>query len=122
MTPSRAESERERREQAELAQRVQRRLDQIEDLIARLGPAAPGGHAFLVGRTTTVGTYPTLPGSYFAVQVTRVGGAEVAGGVASTTDVGGVEMVANVGKGLPPPGSLVEFRRTGGRWVMQWDG
>lgn len=122
MTPSRAESERERREQAELAQRVQRRLDQVEELIARLGQGAPGGHAFMVGRTTTVGAYPTSPLAYFAVQVTRVGNPEVEGGTPSFTDAGSVEMVANVGKGLPPPASRVECRRTGGRWVMQWDG
>ena len=83
-------------------------------------PPSPGDRSWLL-KTTTVTTYPTSGGVYYAVQRVIPGGAETEGGAASLSTLSPVFYAYNAGTGVPGSGTYVIGDLIGGRWVFFWD-
>jgi hypothetical protein len=73
--------------------------------------------------TTTVTTYPSSAGSFFACNPTEINGAETEGGAASyVADTTSVVYALNIGSQVPPDGTRVVGHAAGGRYVFRYDG
>ena len=73
--------------------------------------------------TTTVTSYPTSAGAFYASNPTEINGAETEGGAASyVADTAIVVMTLNVGTQVPPNGTRVVAHGVGGRLVFRYDG
>lgn len=88
------------------------RLTDLSDRIEVLESAArgmlPGAGAWAC-KTVSLGHYPSsgAVGRVFAVEALEVTGVETEGAVASTTQITGPFLAANLGSGLPPVGTDV---------------
>ena len=73
--------------------------------------------------TTTLTTYPTTAGVYYACNPELLSGAETEGATPTfTADTGTVVYVLNLGTQIPPNGTKLIIHSTGGRWVFRYDG
>jgi hypothetical protein len=102
------------------------RLSQEElELVNRSGrtranpaPASP----ILVSRTKTLNRYPTSANVYYACEALSVFGDEVEGTAGSFTTYGSTYFALNLGKSIPPNGSVILATFVGSRWVFRYDG
>lgn len=87
------------------------------------GVETAGGGAFLVGRTTTVATYPTVAKACYAIQIDSIAGNDTEGSTPTFASASHPTIFAwNVGKSIPPSGTEVVIALApGGRWVFQYD-
>jgi hypothetical protein len=104
--------------------RIEReRQKALSDVLNRVAPFAADGATALLVTTTTVTTYPTTPGSFYASNPTEIDGSEIEGGAASyTADATQVVYALNVGTQIPPAGTRVVAHAVAGRWVFRYDG
>ncbi len=104
--------------------RIEReRQKALSGVLDRVTPFSADGSAALLVTTTTVSTYPTLAGAFYASNPTEIDGSEIEGGPASyTVDATKVVYVLNVGMQVPPVGTRVVAHAVGGRWVFRYDG
>lgn len=73
--------------------------------------------------TTTVATYPTSAGAFYACNPTEVNGTETEGGAAAyVVDTTTIAYALNVGTEIPPNGTCVVAHLVGGRLVFRYDG
>ena len=104
------------------AQRL--RLDDAADQISAtqvdLGPA--GGATSFVGKTTTVTTYPTVAGRFYAITPAVALGTETEGSAGSVTAAPGQIYAYNFGTGVPPSGTSVLVTQVPHRYVFAWNG
>jgi hypothetical protein len=92
-------------------------------VIDRVVPFAADGSAALLLTTTTISTYPSTAGAFFASNPTEIDGSEVEGAAVSyTADTTQVVYALNVGTMIPPDGTRVVASSVGGRWVFRYDG
>lgn len=95
---------------------AQRDIDSLND-------AAPGGSRSLLCKTTTVTTYPTSAGAFYAVKSQSVDGTEAEGASATySDDTGQVFYAWNAGTQIPPSGTAIVCHAVGGRFVFRFDG
>ncbi len=93
----------------------------------RAGRAVPPGQASrgaptMVGRTKTVGTYPTAAGKFYACSPVGVTGAETEGASGTTTpDTSATIYAFNLGSAIPASGTDVLLTFVNSRWVFRWD-
>lgn len=87
------------------------------------GFESAGGGAFLVGRTATISTYPTVAKACYAIQIDSIAGNDTEGSTPTFASASHPNMFAwNVGKSIPPSGTeVVVALAPGGRWVFQYD-
>lgn len=93
--------------------------------LARLtdeGDIPPQGSCAMVVKTKTVGTYPTVAKSFYAVDVVNPGGTESEGSAGSFAVVTGTFFALNAGSTIPPSGTQVIVDPIGGRWVFVYNG
>jgi hypothetical protein len=104
--------------------RIEReRQNALSGVLDRVAPFVADGSTALLVTTTTVSTYPTTAGAFYASNPTEIDGAEAEGGAASyTADTTQVAYVLNVGTQVPPVGTQVVAHAVGGRWVFRYDG
>jgi len=103
--------------------RIQRnRATAQDEVLDRLDDAARHGAAAIVAATTTVTTYPTSAGVFYAANTIEIDGAETEGTAASYTAQSGIVYILNVGSQIPPLGTRVVAHAVGGRWVFRYDG
>jgi hypothetical protein len=104
--------------------RIEReRQKALSGVLDRVAPFAADGSTALLVTTTTVTTYPSTAGSFYASNPTEIDGSEVEGGVATyTADTTQVVYALNVGTMIPPVGTRVVASSVGGRWVFRYDG
>jgi hypothetical protein len=104
--------------------RIERdRQKALAGVVDRVAAFASDGSAALLVTTTTVSTYPSTAGAFYASNPTEIDGAEVEGGTASyTPDTTQVVYVLNAGTQIPPAGTRVVAHAVGGRWVFRYDG
>ncbi len=72
--------------------------------------------------TTTVMTYPTTAGAFYAANPTEIDGTEVEGGAATYAPGSLLYYALNVGTQIPPVGTLIVAHSVGGRWTFRYDG
>ena len=83
----------------------------------------PYGSAGAVCVTTTITTYPTSAGAYYAVNPGQITSTEVEGGAgAPTPDSSTAFFALNLGTQIPPNGTPVVVHGIGGRFVFRYDG
>ena len=104
--------------------RIEReRQKAMSGVLDRVVPFAADGSAAHLLTTTTITTYPSIAGAFFASNPTEVDGSEVEGGAASyTADTTQVVYALNVGTMIPPVGTRIVASSVGGRWVFRYDG
>jgi hypothetical protein len=104
--------------------RIEReRQKALSGVVDRSVPCVTDGSAALLLTTTTITTYPSIAGSFFASNPTEIDGTEVEGGLASyTADATQVVYALNVGTKIPPVGTHIVASSVGGRWVFRYDG
>jgi hypothetical protein len=104
--------------------RIEReRQKALSGVLDRLVPCVNDGSAAVLLTTTTIATYPSTAGSFFASNPTEIDGTEVEGGAASyTADSTQVVYALNVGSMIPPVGTRIVASSVGGRWVFRYDG
>jgi hypothetical protein len=104
--------------------RIEReRQKALSGVLNRVAPFVADGSTALLVTTTTVKTYPTAAGAFYASNPTEIDGSEVEGGAAAyTADTTQVVYVLNVGSQVPPVGTRVIVHAVGGRWVFRYDG
>jgi hypothetical protein len=90
-------------------------LDRIPDALACLPTS-------LLVQTTTVATYPTVAGRYYACTPVRAGGTEDENQVPSFTTLAGTYYAANLGSAIPPVGTRTVIDLVGDRYVFQYNG
>ena len=73
--------------------------------------------------TTTIASYPTSAGAFYACNPQQVTGT-VAEGASPTylTDTSTIVYALNVGTQIPPDGTELVIHSVGGRWVFRYDG
>jgi hypothetical protein len=98
------------------------RQEAISEALELADIETDGGSVSFLGQTTTITTYPTTAGLYYAVTPLSVGGSEAEGSTATFTSESGTVMAYNVGSTVPPNGTKVLVSGVGGRWVFRWDG
>jgi hypothetical protein len=94
-------------------------------LDSSLGGGEPYGSAAEVVQTTTVSTYPTVAGAFYACLTCDIDGAEVEGGTATYVTRAGASPIYcfNLGTSIPPVGSTLVVHGVGnGRWTFRYDG
>ena len=93
-----------------------------EALDSARGDSPPNGSAAILAMTTTVSTYPTTAGSFFAILVQSINGSEAEGSSASYVSASSTPSYAwNAGTAIPPSGTPVVCHAVGGRWVFRYD-
>ena len=104
--------------------RIEReRQKALSGVIDRVVPFAADGSTAVLLTTTTITTYPSTAGVFFASNPTEIDGSEVEGGAASyAPDTTQVVYALNVGTTIPPVGTRVVANSIGGRWVFRYDG
>lgn len=81
------------------------------------------GTASLLVVTTTVMTYPTTAGVFYATNPVEIDGTELEGNAATYAPDGSqVIYCLNTGTQVPPSGTRVIASAVGGRWVFRYDG
>lgn len=85
-------------------------------------PRNAAGSPVFVGTTTTVTTYPTSAGKFFAVTPTAVLGTESEGSSASFTTRSSTVFAYNLGTAIPASGTTVVCTFVPNRWVFRYDG
>lgn len=89
--------------------------------------AAPPGQSSrgaptMVGRTKTVGTYPTAAAKFYACSPVGVTGPESEGSSGTkTVDTSATIYAFNLGTAIPPSGTDVLLTFVDSRWVFRWD-
>ncbi len=104
--------------------RVERaRQKAVSGVFDRIAAFVADGSTALLVTTTTVSTYPSTAGSFYASNPTEIDGGEVEGGAATyTADTTQVVYALNVGTQVPPVGTRVVVHAVAGRWVFRFDG
>lgn len=99
------------------------RASEDESSVEAIDFEASGGGEFLVGRTVTVSTYPTVAKACYAIQIDSIAGNDVEGATPTFASASHPNIFAwNVGKSIPPSGTeVVVASAPGGRWVFQYD-
>lgn len=82
---------------------------------------APGSPAF-VGKTTTVTTYPTVAGRFYAIVPQGVSGTQTEGSAGSFSARSSIVYALNLGNAIPPSGTSVVCTFVSHRWVFRYDG
>ena len=83
----------------------------------------PYGSAAMCIITTTVTTYPTVAGAFYACNPELLTGAETEGAAATfTVDTNTVLFAVNVGTAIPPNGTKLVIHGAGGRYCFRYDG
>ena len=93
-----------------------------DQLLDRLEDRPPHGTAAILVGTTTVTTYPTTAGVFYAALELLIDGVEAEGVAATYASQAGVVYCLNVGTQIPPSGTRVVAHAVGGRWVFRYDG
>ena len=94
-----------------------------ENALDRAVSAAPFGSAAMCAVTTTVTTYPTSAGAFYACNPELLYGAETEGGAPTfTADTATVLYAFNLGSAIPPNGTKIVIHAAGGRWAFRYDG
>lgn len=89
----------------------------------RLAPFAEEGAVAVLAQTTTVSSYPTTAGVFYACMPISVDGAETEGAAASFhADQTRTFYALNLGSQVPPRGTLIIAHGCGGRWIFRYDG
>ena len=101
-------------------ERLLRRQDEADDDATRDRGAAGAGSPVILGKTTTVGTYPTTAGRYYWITPNDVTGAETEGGTGTLTGLSGRFLALNIGSAIPPSGTAVLCTWIGNRWVFNY--
>jgi hypothetical protein len=106
---------------------LRNRMAFLSDALDRSGDLGPAANAAVLGITTAIKTYPTVPQAFYGIIPQRITGTNKEGdpGVFSSELALGVttQMVAlNVGSLAPPQGTMVVCEAVGGRWVFRYDG
>ena len=73
-------------------------------------------------QTTTISTYPTTAGAYYACTPLFVSGTQTEGTAGSTSTATGTMLVLNVGSAIPPSGTKIVATFVDHRWVVRYDG
>jgi len=95
----------------------------LERTVDQIAAGGSSGSAARLVTTTTVMTYPTSAGAFYAAHPTEIDGSETEGGAASyTADTAQVMYCLNLGTQIPPAGTTVIAEGVGGRWVFRYDG
>jgi hypothetical protein len=104
--------------------RIQReRQKGLSGVLDRVVPFSAEGSPARLLTTTTIATYPSTAGAFFASNPNEIDGSEVEGGAASyTADTTQVVYALNVGTMIPPVGTRIVASSVGGRWVFRYDG
>jgi hypothetical protein len=85
--------------------------------------APPDGSAAVLARTTTVTTYPTTAGAFYACLPQGIDGNETEGAAATYTAETSTPFFAwNAGTAIPPAQTVVVCHAVGGRFVFRYDG
>ncbi len=102
--------------------RIERERHQdLSDVIDRQDVIGPDGGAVVLATTTTLSTYPTIAGAFYAANPTEIDGDEAEGTAAAyTADTSRVIYVLNQGTQVPPIGARVIAHGAGGRWVFRY--
>jgi hypothetical protein len=89
----------------------------------RLGTFAEEGADAILAQTTTIETYPTASGAFYACVPLWVDGPETEGAAAAFTIAGTRSIYAfNLGTQVPPVGTKIIVHSCGGRWTFRYDG
>ncbi len=94
-------------------------------LDSSLGGGELFGSPAEVVQTTTVSTYPTVAGAFYACVPCDIDGAEVEGGTATYVPRAGASPIycLNLGTSIPPVGTTLLVHGVGsGRWTFRYDG
>ena len=99
------------------------RLASIDDAIDVAESTEASSSAALVAITTTVATYPTSAGEFFAVNPSLLTGSEVEGSTPTfVDDTVTIVYALNLGSAIPPVGTRIVCHSVGGRWAFRYDG
>jgi hypothetical protein len=99
------------------------RLAKIDDALDVSTPDESFASAALVAITTTVATYPTSAGEFFACHPSLLAGAETEGATPTFADDANTVVYAlNLGSAIPPSGTRIVCHSVGGRWAFRFDG
>jgi hypothetical protein len=100
--------------------------DRQSDALAavdRLSGFAEEGAEAVLAMTTTVSSYPTVPGAFYACVPLAVDGPEIEGAAANfTADTIRIVYAYNLGTQIPPAGTKILAHSCGGRWTFRFDG
>jgi hypothetical protein len=81
------------------------------------------GSAAMCAITTTVSTYPTSAGLFYACNPELIYGSELEGATPTfVPDTDTVVYALNLGTAIPPNGTLIVIHAVGGRWCFRYDG
>jgi hypothetical protein len=99
------------------------RHEQLEDEIDRSRANPPDAGRALLCRTTSVTTYPTTAGVFYAVLEVEASGTEREGATPSFTPDGSTNAfyALNLGTGIPDSGTYLICRLVGGKWAFRFD-
>jgi hypothetical protein len=81
------------------------------------------GSAAMCVITTTISSYPTSTGVFYACNPELLTGSEFEGAAPSfSADTASVVYALNLGTAVPPNGTIVVIHAVGGRWAFRFDG
>jgi hypothetical protein len=93
------------------------------DALDRAAAATATGSAALCVTTTTVTTYPTSAGKFYACNPNLCYGNESEGATPTFSADGSTIIYAlNLGTSIPPTGTVLVVHAVGGRWCFRFDG
>lgn len=104
------------------AELLRRRLAALEAALDRLEDAELAAPRSQLCLTTTIASYPTTAGAYYAVQAQRVSGSEAEGGTPTLAAVGPKFFAYNLGSAVPPSGTKVIVDPVPDGFVFRYDG
>ena len=106
-----------------MSTRIERERHQdLEDLVERIPDGADSGTAGRLVRTTTITTYPTNAGRFYACNPVEIDGTEIEGSSASyIADTNQVLYCLNLGTAIPTAGTTLIATAVGGRWTFRYD-
>lgn len=100
---------------------IRERIADLEAELDRLAAADASATTSMVVQTTTVASYPTAAGRYYAGIPQGVVGTEAENQTPTFASGSGVVYFANLGITVIPSGTKVKIDLVGGRWVTRYD-
>lgn len=103
------------------ARTLQRRAEDIRELLDSQTEGTRNGAPAVVGVTAHLKEYPDGSPAFYWIQIQDVGGEFREGGTPTFSPTGFGILACNIGRGKPPEGAPVLATFEGGAWFFRYD-
>ena len=100
---------------------LRRRVEALQSQVDSVDTTDYGSSRTGVAITQTQSSYPAAAGRFYACKLVSVAGTEAEGNTPTYTSYGPYFWAVNIGRSIPPTGTVVDFAQQDGILYFQYD-